>query len=1315
MSFSLCSQDFGDKFCGKQPRICHAITARMGKNSDFEETGRRSKRQPVRSTRADERASKKRKAAEDTASKEVEYEVEDILDRRQVTKGRKTTMEYLIKWKGYPESDNTWEAQEHIFASELLEEFERNQKKSRASRSNKSNGKSVYVDDSDSDISGSDYPAEKSTRPKPQKTSVECGKCHKHMSIPSRQKKPSKGWLCEDCSHNCIYCDKSDKKTRQCTSCDLWYHPACSKENEVEAPYETGETTESDENCAECNYGANMGKVEKILSVREAEDGLSPQYLIKWEDLSHLKNTWEPRRRINCISRRKLANFDARFEGLDEEEKARTLANMVREEWGKVDRIVDRRTSGDKTEYLIKWEALPYSQLTWEDEKIVEGHKDKVEKFEASLVPQKLKKKKSSEKEVAFQEYKNQPSFLPSQLYPWQLEGLNWLVYSMYKKRNVILADEMGLGKTIQSMSFILHCSEACHNPGPFLIVAPLSTISNWEREFIKWAPHLNLITYTGDNDSRENIRLTLNRKYEFKHEKGYQPRFNAVLTTYELARMEAKHLKKFDWQVLIVDEGHRLKNAESKSSSVLSDYKIEKIRILLTGTPLQNNIGELFALLQFLEPEKFPELEDLEKEFADLSDGEKVSQLHKMLHEYILRRTKNDVETPVPPKAEFVVLVELSPLQKQWYKALLTKNYGVLNSNPKSGGVKTSLLNVLMQLRKCCNHPYLFPEVEPSNMTKEEEMRLMIEASGKLWLLDRMLEKLKAGGHRVLIFSQMTKMLDILEDYLHHKKWKYARLDGDIRAEDRTHSIKKFNEKDSEEFVFLLSTRAGGLGINLHTADTVILYDSDFNPHNDIQALSRAHRIGQLKKVMIYRLVTNKTCEEGIVQRAKDKLILEHIVVKSVKEKLKDDELQAILRYGAEELFTERERFESLTVDDMKDLLEKNNISTEDCRVKSDYERKITSYQLLKSDTTYKPIHYDDAAIDKLLDRSQEELKEEKKEGKMDFFNPFKVAKVWENDGDTQQPVNDSANDFWNKLLEDRVSRMEEEERANMGKGKRERKQRVQYHEDDSDVDEISDVDYDPDNNAKEEESDYSGDDAVPEAMQDSVVTHGPSAAAPSGSVGNGQGTAYDLYMKYDLMTGAIVPVKVANAPQPMPFNSSKPSILAKPKKRNRQPDPVRPPTSHPPSYPITSHPPSYAPPSYPLPSHPPASLPSLPPLPMANVTGISPMGSLSNNMQYPYVLSQYQKQQQQQQHAQQTYELQQRLAQKLAPTYSYVNPGLSAMQHVASSIRPMTMQSPVQQNPVQQNPVQQNPVQLQQQNLQKKFGTHPFPTSGN
>ncbi|XDT04200.1 Bromodomain [Nakaseomyces glabratus] len=484
-----------------------------------------------------------------------------------------------------------------------------------------------------------------------------------------------------------------------------------------------------------------------------------------------------------------------------------------------------------------------------------------------------------------------QPSILVGgTLKEYQLRGLEWMVSLYNNHLNGILADEMGLGKTIQSISLITYLYEVKQEPGPYLVIVPLSTITNWTLEFEKWAPSLTTIIYKG----------TPNQRHALQH-KIRSGNFDVLLTTYEYIIKDKALLSKHEWSHMIIDEGHRMKNANSKLSFTITKYYRTRNRLILTGTPLQNNLPELWALLNFVLPKIFNSAKTFEDwfntPFANTGTQEKlelteeetllvIRRLHKVLRPFLLRRLKKEVEKDLPDKVEKVVKCKLSGLQQQLYQQMLKHNalfVGAGTEGATKGGIK-GLNNKIMQLRKICNHPFVFDEVEAVVNPSRGNSDLLYRVAGKFELLDRILPKFKATGHRVLIFFQMTQVMDIMEDFLRMRDLKYMRLDGSTKAEDRNDMLKEFNVENSEYFCFLLSTRAGGLGLNLQSADTVIIFDTDWNPHQDLQAQDRAHRIGQKNEVRILRLITTDSVEEVILERAMQKLDIDGKVIQAGK-----------------------------------------------------------------------------------------------------------------------------------------------------------------------------------------------------------------------------------------------------------------------------------------------------------------------------------------------------------------------------------------------------------------------------------------------
>ncbi|KAJ2001809.1 putative ATPase [Coemansia thaxteri] len=604
----------------------------------------------------------------------------------------------------------------------------------------------------------------------------------------------------------------------------------------------------------------------------------------------------------------------------------------------------------------------------------------------------------------------------------YQLEGMEWLASLYENGLNGILADEMGLGKTLQTIAFLCFLRER-QVWGPFLVLCPLSTLSNWVSEFYRFTPTTPVLLYHGTPDERKELRS--------KHLRRLDKNFPIVVTTYEISMRDKQALQRFAWKFIIVDEGHRIKNMNCKLIRDLKSYQSTN-RLLLTGTPLQNSLSELWSLLNFLLPDIFDDLDSFQEwfNFNDISEREGqsrilseqttnnvVSKLHQILQPFLLRRLKVDVEKFLPPKREYLIACPMAPMQYEYYQAVrgpnlrrfleekfvaegkvaaaadaddntlvpgtpasdapvltpapaITKKRGQHTVAVKQAGFlaeATSFLGLqdslgddaasgrsgrqsrvsrkknvtyaevneddsfdsdgletiqidevadeledmkllkpgvdtdplarlkaavlvrqmnlqfrLMQQRKVCQHPYLFDFPVKDQSDPESEFLIdeqLVRASGKLLILDRLLPELFSKGHRVLIFSQFARVLDILEFYAELRDWRFCRIDGSVSQTDRQDAIVRFNT-DPAIPLFFLTTRSGGLGINLTAADTVVLFDSDWNPQQDLQAQDRVHRIGQKRPVIIYRLIIAGSCENAMLNRAKAKRKLEKLVI---------------------------------------------------------------------------------------------------------------------------------------------------------------------------------------------------------------------------------------------------------------------------------------------------------------------------------------------------------------------------------------------------------------------------------------------------
>nr|XP_025659071.1 probable helicase CHR10 isoform X5 [Arachis hypogaea] len=418
---------------------------------------------------------------------------------------------------------------------------------------------------------------------------------------------------------------------------------------------------------------------------------------------------------------------------------------------------------------------------------------------------------------------------LTATLKPHQVEGVSWLIWRYKLGVNVVLGDEMGLGKTLQAIGFLCYLKVYRLSPGPFLVICPLSVTDGWVSEIVKFAPKLDVFKYVGDKEYRRDLRMKI-----YEHVKGQRSTdvllpFDVLLTTYEIAMMDQDFLSQIPWHYAIIDEAQRLKNPSSVLFNVLKDHYIMPRRLLMTGTPIQNNLSELWSLMHFCMPVVFGTLDQFLSTFKDI--GELTSEVHNprakeqlkilkgLLGAFMLRRTKSKLvesgNLVLPLLTETTMLVPLTSLQKKVYMSILRKELPKLLALCSGASNHQSLQNIVVQLRKACSHPYLFPGIEPEPF---EEGEHLIQACGKLLILDQLLQKLYSSGHRVLLFAQMTHTLDILQ---------------------------------------------------------VIFYEQDWNPQVDKQALQRAHRIGQLNHVLCINLVTEHTVEEVIMRRAEKKLRL--------------------------------------------------------------------------------------------------------------------------------------------------------------------------------------------------------------------------------------------------------------------------------------------------------------------------------------------------------------------------------------------------------------------------------------------------------
>ncbi|KAK2461624.1 hypothetical protein APHAL10511_006087 [Amanita phalloides] len=706
--------------------------------------------------------------------------------------------------------------------------------------------------------------------------------------------------------------------------------------------------------------------------------------------------------------------YDAIFES-GKQPSARNTETLA--QWKmREDRSITVDDIGDVVWVFIKWDGLHYGEATWDSPPRPGdvGYEPFAKAFARYVQALDVRVPKYTNAQL--REFKNRPKdeyrlrhclrdaaklqlgqSPELQLLPFQVDGFNWLCNNWWNRQPCILADEMGLGKTVQIATFLGNIATK-YDAMPALIVVPNSTVTNWVRELERWAPNLRVVSYYGGTKAREVIR-----KFELYHEKAQKgftkAKFHVLVATYEMLLIKAEFSSVFKserWEVrtctvlmyftfippftkvLVVDEGQRIKSDASLLFKRLNELDNGQ-RIIMTGTPLNNNMRELFNLMNFLDPQNWNDLDALENEYETLTE-DLVKELHNRLRPYFLRRTKGEV-LQLPPKNEVIVPVSMAPLQREVYRSILSHNVDILRgltrpANSKSTIAKKNINNILMQLRKCLQHPYLYDDsIEPRDLPPKETHGKLIDASAKLRLLKMLLPKLKARGHRVLLFSQFVIALDVIEDFLEGEGFKFLRLDGNTKNLERQNGMDEFNRPGSDVFIYLLSTRAGGVGINLYTADTVIIFDPDFNPHQDLQAISRAYRYGQKKTCLVFKLMVKDSAEDRIMQIGKKKLVLDHLIVQKMDdEDSVGEDVQSILTFGAKKLF----------------------------------ETEQGSGDII----------YSDQDIDKLIEKT--ELEGEKQEEVKEGAFSFSFAKLWATDKDAMEEMQDDDQiDSWTHTLQ--------------------------------------------------------------------------------------------------------------------------------------------------------------------------------------------------------------------------------------------------------------------------------------------------------
>lgn len=466
------------------------------------------------------------------------------------------------------------------------------------------------------------------------------------------------------------------------------------------------------------------------------------------------------------------------------------------------------------------------------------------------------------------QSYKSKKGFIPK---PYQIEGVNWLLRCFCHRHGSILADEMGLGKTIQSLVFLMHLGKKIGWEGPHIIAVRNNTFNQWCSEIEQWSD-LKYVAYKGDPQDRELLRRF---RFFARDENGKRVPdtycVNVLLVAYEILVKDAEHFKGVKFQCVMIDEGHRIKQRYGQTHITFESI-VYMHRVIMTGTPIQSTLQELWSLLNFVSPEYFESPELFPDDDIDQLDPGAFQKVRSMVGPHLMRRTLSDVENSVIPKDERFVFLKLSKHQRTLTRLVKMHELWRIQQN-----VDKDQQNESNMLHRVCNHPFLVEGAEEWLLKTYEKTRseMLIECCAKFQFLDKILPMIKKEDRSVLIFSQRIKILKLLTEYCELRNYTYSILDGTLSAEEKKTAINSFTNDEQNIFIFLISTKSGGEGLNLTRASVTIIFDPDWNPNNDLQALGRCHRIGQTKKVLVLRLITYGTYEHLMYSRAQKKLTL--------------------------------------------------------------------------------------------------------------------------------------------------------------------------------------------------------------------------------------------------------------------------------------------------------------------------------------------------------------------------------------------------------------------------------------------------------